>query len=216
MGRFYRWLPARAIVSPLLAVYVAFCPTGDGFSWHSRGWFREVVVGELLARTEIPAEVIEQLSSVRLCKCRKRPTLPVKLFLHWNECAYWCLQRQPRLRHQFQAVANVAESLMAGTIRAGIPVGQIPLPYCQLASVKNWRAAGWCQQSPHAEPAPETFFSLRLRDLMPVPPAVAEYSTGLGWGTPQSKWRKPTASPENSKCTGAPFASACRSGVVRR
>ncbi|STL88102.1 fatty acid oxidation comple beta subunit (3 -ketoacyl-CoA thiolase) [Escherichia coli] len=40
----------------------------------------------------------------------------------------------------FQAVANVAESLMAGTISSGIAGGQIPLPYCQLASVKNWRA----------------------------------------------------------------------------
>ena len=39
----------------------------------------KMVVGELLARTEIPAEV--NWSSVRLCKCRKRPTLPVKLFL---------------------------------------------------------------------------------------------------------------------------------------
>ncbi len=101
-----------------------------------------MVVGELLARSEIPAEVIDSWSLVRSYKCLKPPTLRVKCSRYRNECAYRCLQRQPRLRTSFQAVANVAESLMAGTIRAGLPVGQIPLPYCQLASVKNCARAG--------------------------------------------------------------------------
>ncbi len=40
------------------------------------------------------------------------------------------------------------------------------------------------------------FSRLRLRDLMPVPPCLRQWrNTPLdyGWGTPQSKWRKPTA-----------------------
>ena len=40
----------------------------------------KMVVGELLARSEIPAEVIEQLVFVRSYKCLKPPTLRVKLF----------------------------------------------------------------------------------------------------------------------------------------
>ncbi|SQD02384.1 fatty acid oxidation comple beta subunit (3 -ketoacyl-CoA thiolase) [Escherichia coli] len=43
------------------------------------------------------------------------------------------------------------------------------------------------------------FSRLRLRDLMPVPPAVAEYSTGLRMGDTAEQMAKPTASPENSK-----------------
>lgn len=39
----------------------------------------KMVVGELLARSEIPADAIEQLVFGGLCKCRKRPISPVKL-----------------------------------------------------------------------------------------------------------------------------------------
>lgn len=39
----------------------------------------KMVVGELLARSEIPAEVIEQLVLARWCKCLKLPTSPGKL-----------------------------------------------------------------------------------------------------------------------------------------
>jgi acetyl-CoA acetyltransferase len=43
----------------------------------------------------------------------------------------------------FQAVANVAESLMAGTIRAGIAGGPTLHPFCLSASVKSWPARWW-------------------------------------------------------------------------
>jgi acetyl-CoA acyltransferase len=39
----------------------------------------KMVVGELLARSEIPADVIEQLVLVRWCKCLKHQILLVKL-----------------------------------------------------------------------------------------------------------------------------------------
>ncbi|MBW6098498.1 hypothetical protein HT118_20285 [Escherichia coli] len=60
--RFYRWLPARAIVSPLLAVYVRlFARQATAFHGIPAVDLGKMVVGELLARSEIPAEVIEQL-----------------------------------------------------------------------------------------------------------------------------------------------------------
>ncbi|MCS5780645.1 hypothetical protein LNP24_05370 [Klebsiella pneumoniae subsp. pneumoniae] len=40
----------------------------------------------------------------------------------------------------FRAVANVAESLMAGTIRAGMPAAPTPPLSCPLGSVKRWPA----------------------------------------------------------------------------
>ncbi len=39
----------------------------------------KMVVGEMLARSDIPAEVIEQLVLARWCRCRKRRTSPGKL-----------------------------------------------------------------------------------------------------------------------------------------
>ncbi len=82
----------------------------------------------------------------------------------------------------FQAVANVAESLMAGTIRAGIAGGAdsssvLPIGVSKaLARVLvDVNKAGTTRQR-------LTLSRLRLRDLLPVPPAVAEYSTGLRMG----------------------------------
>lgn len=39
----------------------------------------KMVVGEMLARSDIPAEVIEQLVFGQWCRCRKRRTSPGKL-----------------------------------------------------------------------------------------------------------------------------------------
>ncbi len=61
------------------------------------------------------------------------------------------------------------------------------------------------------------FSRLRLRDLMPVPPAVAEYSTGLRMGdTAEQMAKTPRHHPRTARCISAPFASACRSGMVRQ
>lgn len=43
------------------------------------------------------------------------------------------------------------------------------------------------------------FSRLRLRDLMPVPPAVAEYSTGLRMGDTAEQMAKTYGITENSK-----------------
>jgi acetyl-CoA acetyltransferase len=48
----------------------------------------------------------------------------------------------------FQAVANVAESLMAGTIRAGIAGGADSSSVCPSASVKSWPARWWMPIKP--------------------------------------------------------------------
>ncbi|MBW6055066.1 hypothetical protein HTZ85_20115 [Escherichia coli] len=54
--------PPGAIVSPLLAVYVRLLPArATAFHGIPAVDLGKMVVGELLARSEIPAEVIEQL-----------------------------------------------------------------------------------------------------------------------------------------------------------
>jgi acetyl-CoA acyltransferase len=83
----------------------------------------------------------------------------------------------------FQAVANVAESLLAGTIRAGIaggadsssvlPIGVSKTLARTLVDLSKARSGGQKLK---------LLSRLRLRDLLPVPPAVAEYSTGLRMG----------------------------------
>lgn len=48
----------------------------------------------------------------------------------------------------FQAVANVAESLMAGTIRAGIAGGADSSSVLPIGVSKNWRARWWTRIKP--------------------------------------------------------------------
>ncbi len=100
----------------------------------------------------------------------------------------------------FQAVANVAESLMAGTIRAGIAGGADSSSVLPIGvSKKLARTLVDANKARTLGQKLKLFSQLRLRDLLPVPPAVAEYSTGLRMGTPPSRWLKPTALPANSR-----------------
>ena len=101
------------------------------------------MVGELLARSEIPAEVIEQLVFGQVVQnARKPPTLRVKIVLGTGMNVHTdASQRQPRLRYQFPGgFANVAESVMAGTIRGGIAGGADSSSVLPIGVSKNWRA----------------------------------------------------------------------------
>ena len=80
MGQVLPLVTRRAIVSPLLAVYVRLCPPGDGVHGIPAVDLGKMVVGELLARSEIPAEVIEQLVFGQVVQMPEAPTLRVKLF----------------------------------------------------------------------------------------------------------------------------------------
>ena len=83
----------------------------------------------------------------------------------------------------FQAVANVAESLMAGTIRAGIAGGADSSSVLPIGvSKKLARTLVDANKARTLGQKLKLFSQLRLRDLLPVPPAVAEYSTGLRMG----------------------------------
>lgn len=100
----------------------------------------------------------------------------------------------------FQAVANVAESLMAGTIRAGIAGGADSSSVLPIGVSKQLARILVDANKARTTGAKLKLFSrLRLRDLMPVPPAVAEYSTGLRMGDTAEQMAKPTVLPANSR-----------------
>ncbi len=83
----------------------------------------------------------------------------------------------------FQAVANVAESLLAGTIQAGIAGGADSSSVLPIGvSKKLGRVLVDLSKAKSFSQKMKLFSQLRPRDLLPVPPAVAEYSTGLRMG----------------------------------
>ncbi len=107
---------------------------------------------------------------------------------------------------------------MAGTIRAGIAGGADSSSVLPIGvSKKLARVLVDVNKARTMSQRLKLFSRLRLRDLMPVPPAVAEYSTGLRMGDTAEQMAKTYGiTPRTARCISAPFASACRSGVVRR
>ncbi len=84
----------------------------------------KMVVGEMLARSDIPAEVIEQLVFGQVVQMPEAPNIAREIVLGTGMSVHTDAYSVSRAcATSFQAVANVAESLMAGTIRAGIAGG---------------------------------------------------------------------------------------------
>ncbi|NIF20868.1 acetyl-CoA C-acyltransferase FadI [Candidatus Pantoea multigeneris] len=143
-----------------------------------------MVVSELMARSELPVEVIEQLVFGQVVQMPEAPNIAREIVLSSGLSVHTDAYSVSRAcATSFQAVANVAESLLAGTIRAGIaggadscsvlPIG-VSKPLARaLVDLTKARSLGkkW-----------QVLKRLRPKDLLPVPPAVAEYSTGLRMG----------------------------------
>ncbi len=144
----------------------------------------KMVVGELLARSEIPPEVIEQLVFGQVVQMPEAPNIAREIVLGTGMSIHTDAYSVSRAcATSFQAVANVAESLMAGTIRAGIAGGADSSSVLPIGvSKKLARTLVDANKARTLGQKLKLFSRLRLQDLLPVPPAVAEYSTGLRMG----------------------------------
>ena len=144
----------------------------------------KMVVGELLARSEIPPEIIEQLVFGQVVQMPEAPNIAREIVLGTGMSVHTDAYSVSRAcATSFQAVANVAESLMAGTIRAGIAGGADSSSVLPIGvSKKLARTLVDANKARTLGQKLKLFSRLRLQDLLPVPPAVAEYSTGLRMG----------------------------------
>lgn len=144
----------------------------------------KMAVGEMLARSEIAPEIIEQVVFGQVVQMPEAPNIAREIVLGTGMNVHTDAYSVSRAcATSFQAVANVAESLLAGTIRAGIaggadsssvlPIGVSKTLARTLVDLNKARSGGQKLK---------LLSRLRLRDLLPVPPAVAEYSTGLRMG----------------------------------
>lgn len=143
-----------------------------------------MVVSELLARSEISPEVIEQLVFGQVVQMPEAPNIAREIVLGTGMSVHTDAYSVSRAcATSFQAVANVAESLLAGTIRAGIAGGADSSSVLPIGvSKKLGRTLVDANKARSLGQRLKLFSRLRPRDLLPVPPAVAEYSTGLRMG----------------------------------
>lgn len=143
-----------------------------------------MVISELLARSEIPADAIEQLVFGQVVQMPEAPNIAREIVLASGLSVHTDAYSVSRAcATSFQAVANVTESLLAGTIQAGIAGGADSSSVLPIGVSKTLARVLVDLSKARTLPQKLKLLSqLRPRDLLPVPPAVAEYSTGLRMG----------------------------------
>ncbi|HBV76342.1 MULTISPECIES: acetyl-CoA C-acyltransferase FadI [Vibrio] len=144
----------------------------------------KMVVSELLARTQIDPALIDQVVFGQVVQMPAAPNIAREIVLgtgmNVSTDAYSVTRA---CATSFQSAVNVAESIMAGTIEIGIAGGADSSSVLPIG-VSKPLAQGLLELS-KAKTLPQKLSVLRklsFKDLMPVPPAVAEYSTGLSMG----------------------------------
>ena len=143
-----------------------------------------MLISELMARSELPVEVIEQLVFGQVVQMPEAPNIAREIVLSSGLSVHTDAYSVSRAcATSFQAVANVTESLLAGTISAGIAGGADSSSVLPIGVSKTLaRALVDMNKARSFSQKLQILRRLRPRDLLPVPPAVAEYSTGLRMG----------------------------------
>lgn len=144
----------------------------------------KMVVSELLAKSGIDPKVIDQLVFGQVIQMPEAPNIAREIVLGTGMNVSTDAYSVSRAcATSFQAVANVAESILSGTVSVGIAGGADSSSVLPIGVSKRLaRTLVDVSKARTLSQRLSLFSKLRLRDLMPVPPAVAEYSTGLRMG----------------------------------
>ncbi|MDN3651643.1 acetyl-CoA C-acyltransferase FadI [Thalassotalea ponticola] len=143
-----------------------------------------MVVNEMIARTDIDPALIEQLVFGQVVQMPKAPNIAREIVLatqmNVNTDAYSVSRA---CATSFQSTVNVAESILLGNIDIGIAGGADSMSVPPIGvSQKMARTLLDLSKAKTMAQRAKLLTSLRFKDLLPVPPAVAEYSTGLSMG----------------------------------
>jgi len=144
----------------------------------------KMVVSELLAKSGIDPKVIDQLVFGQVVQMPEAPNIAREIVLGTGMNVSTDAYSVSRAcATSFQAVANVAESILSGTVSVGIAGGADSSSVLPIGVSKRLaRTLVDVNKARTLSQRLSLFSKLKLRDLMPVPPAVAEYSTGLRMG----------------------------------
>lgn len=144
----------------------------------------KMVVSELLARTQIDPKLVDQVVFGQVVQMPAVPNIAREIVLGTGmDVATDAYSVTRACATSFQSVVNVAESIMAGNIEIGIAGGADSSSVLPIGVSKT--LAQSLLELSKAKTLPKKLSILRklsFKDLMPVPPAVAEYSTGLSMG----------------------------------
>jgi len=144
----------------------------------------KMVVNEMLQELDFDPKLIEQVVFGQVVQMPEAPNIAREIVLgtgmHIGTDAYSVSRA---CATSFQAAANVAESIISGTIDIGIAGGADSSSVLPIGVSKKLAATLLALSKARTMSKRLKLLStLSVKDLMPVPPAVAEYSTGISMG----------------------------------
>ncbi|MBE1274758.1 acetyl-CoA C-acyltransferase FadI [Enterovibrio baiacu] len=144
----------------------------------------KMVVSEMLNRTAIDPKLIDQLVFGQVVQMPEAPNIAREIVLGTGMNIHTDAYSVSRAcATSFQSVVNVTESIMSGTVDIGIAGGADSSSVLPIGVSKHLAATLLALSKARTMSKRLKLLSkLSLKDLAPVPPAVAEYSTGLSMG----------------------------------
>jgi acetyl-CoA acyltransferase len=144
----------------------------------------KMVVNELMISNDVDPAWVEQVVYGQVVQMPAAPNIARELVLGTGMNAQTDAYSVSRAcATSFQSTVNIAESMLAGNIAVGIAGGADSTSVSPIGVSKNLaRALVDLQKAKTLGQKFSIFKKLGVKDLLPVPPAVAEYSTGLSMG----------------------------------
>lgn len=144
----------------------------------------KMVVQELINQTGISPELVQQLVFGQVVQMPEAPNIAREIVLGTQlPVSVDAYSVSRACATSFQTTVNVLETMLAGNINVGIAGGADSSSVLPIGVSKNLARA--LVDLNKAKSLTQRFSIIRrlgLKDLKPVPPAVAEYSTGLSMG----------------------------------
>ncbi|MDO7085689.1 acetyl-CoA C-acyltransferase FadI [Pseudocolwellia sp. AS88] len=144
----------------------------------------KMVVNELLNKHDIDPQIIEQLVFGQVVQMPEAPNIAREIVLGTKMNVHTDAYSVSRAcATSFQSTVNITESIMTGMIDVGIAGGADSTSVAPVGVTKN--LAKTLLDLTKTKTLGQKIALIRrlgLKDLLPVAPAVAEYSTGLSMG----------------------------------
>ena len=144
----------------------------------------QMVVSELVHRYDLNPIPIDQVVFGQVVQMPQAPNIAREIVLASQlPVATDAFSVSRACATSFQAVINVAESIMVGSIESGIAGGADSCSNLPIGVTQNCAATllAMSKQKTWLGKA-KLLRQLSLKDFLPVPPPIAEYSTGLSMG----------------------------------
>lgn len=144
----------------------------------------KIVVNELLQKSELDAKLIDQLVFGQVVQMPEAPNIAREIVLGTGMNVHTDAYSVSRAcATSFQSTVNIAESIMSGMVDIGVAGGADSSSVAPIGISKKFaRTLLDLSKTKTVGQKLSLLRKLSFKDILPVPPAVAEYSTGISMG----------------------------------